>query len=176
MTQRKKERINLSDQTIVEQNRNKTIVLGLSLINVLLAGAYFLEVLKGERSITQYLIVLILTLIPSITMITMYFKKKEAKLIRYVGMWSFMTFYTYVMMTTTKLMTFCYIILLIILLTPVFTPIVSSYIFRSLLWFISSLDSPLLFVIICFFVDTIRRKVSFFNASPAIIASSLAVV
>ena len=116
MTQRKNER-DLSNQTIVEQHRNQTIVLGLTLINLLLAGAYFLEVLKEERSISQYLIVLILTLGPTITMIAMYFKKKESKLIRYIGMWSFIIFYTYVMMTTTKLMTFCYIILLIILLT-----------------------------------------------------------
>lgn len=118
MAQMKTEnKMDLSNQIIVEQNRNKTIVLGLLLMNTLLAGAYFLEVLKGERLLTQYINVLILTLVPTVVIILMYLKKKESRLIRYVGMWSFMAFYTYVMMTTNKLMTFCYIILLIILLT-----------------------------------------------------------
>lgn len=118
MAQMKTEnRIDLSDRIIVEQNRNKIIVIGLSLMNILLAGAYLLEVIKGERSLPQYVIVLVLTVIPTVVMTLMYLKKKETQLIRYVGMWSFMLFYTYVMMTTDKLMTFCYIILLVILLT-----------------------------------------------------------
>ena len=112
-----KNKIDLSNQTVVEQNRNTIIVLGVTLMNLLLAGAYLLEVIKGERSLHQYIIVAILTIIPTTTIITMYFKKKESKWIRYVAMWSFLAFYTYIMLTTEKLMTFCYIILMIILLT-----------------------------------------------------------
>ena len=112
-----KNEIDLSNKTIVEQNRNTIIVLGFTLMNLLLAGAYLLEVIKGERSLTQYIIVAILTIIPTTTVIAMYFKKKESKGIRYVAMWSFLAFYTYIMITTEKLMTFCYIILMIILLT-----------------------------------------------------------
>lgn len=117
MQTRKEKMIDLSNQLTVEQSRNKVLVFGLLLMNLLLAGAYLLEVFKGERSLPQYIIVLALTIVPTIIMLTMYFKQKESKALRYIGMWSFMIFYAYIMMTTDKLMTFCYIILVVILLT-----------------------------------------------------------
>ena len=115
--EQKKKKLDLANPLVVEQRKNKVVVLGISLMNLLLAGAYFIEVLKGERPMSQYIIVLTLTILPTICIDFIYGKKKESKLIRYIGMWSFLVFYTYVMMTTNKIITFCYVILLIMLLT-----------------------------------------------------------
>ncbi len=107
----------LAKERIADQRRNKIVVIGLTIMNVLLAAAYLLEVFKGERSLVQYLIVAALTVIPAVVINVFYAREKGSGLIRYIGMWCFIALYAYIMLTTNKLITFCYIILLQVLLT-----------------------------------------------------------
>ncbi|MBO5302804.1 MAG: hypothetical protein J6A92_02010 [Lachnospiraceae bacterium] len=117
MNQRTNEKYNeLANELIADQKRNKIVVMGLTIMNVLIAGAYLLEVFKGERSLLQYLIIAILTIASIVSINVMYARTKEAGSIRYVGMWFFIALYAYIMLTTGKLITFCYIILLQVLL------------------------------------------------------------
>ncbi|MBO5371267.1 MAG: hypothetical protein J6A75_00955 [Lachnospiraceae bacterium] len=107
----------LADPIIAEQKRNRIVVAGLNIMNVLLAAAYLLEVFKGERTVVQYIFVALFTIGPMILVNLVYKRKKESNLVRYIGMWGFIALYAFIMLTTNKLITFCYVILLLILLT-----------------------------------------------------------
>jgi len=48
------------------QMRNKTAVTGITIINVVLALAYLIELVKGERNVLEFLIIAFLTIAPCI--------------------------------------------------------------------------------------------------------------
>ena len=108
--------IDLSNETVASQAKNKIVVIGMSLMNVILAISYFIEVLKGERKMAEYLIVFLLTILPTVLINLAYFKNKASKSICYISILFYITFYTYVMFTTTKMIVFCYIIVLMTLI------------------------------------------------------------
>ena len=108
--------IDLSNETVARQAKNKIVVIGMSLMNVILAISYFIEVLKGERKMAEYLIVFLLTILPTVLINLAYFKNKASKSICYISILFYITFYTYVMFTTTKMIVFCYIIVLMTLI------------------------------------------------------------
>lgn len=103
--------IDLSNETVASQAKNKIVVIGMSLMNVILAISYFIEVLKGERKMAEYLIVFLLTILPTVLINLAYFKNKASKSICYISILFYITFYTYVMFTTTKMIVFCYIMI-----------------------------------------------------------------
>lgn len=106
----------LSDDLIAEQAKNKVVVIGMDAMNLILAISYFIEVLKNQRSLPEYLIVFLLTILPTVIMTAVFLKDKTAASIRYIAMISYIIFYAYVMLTTDKMIVFCYIIVLMTLL------------------------------------------------------------
>ena len=78
--------------------------------------AYLIEVLKGSRSIGSYMIVVALCVLPSIISIVMYLKKKDSTLVRYTSGVGFALLYTYVMITTSTDLAFCYVIVAFVIL------------------------------------------------------------
>lgn len=117
MQQKLKTKTNdLSNELVANQAKNKIVVIGMSLMNVILAVSYFIEVLKGERKMAEYLIVFLLTILPTVLIILTYFKNKASKSVCYISTLFFIVFYTYVMLTTTKMIVFCYVIVLITLM------------------------------------------------------------
>ena len=77
-------KIDLSNHQLAEGSRNKTALIGVCIMNLVIALAYLVEVAKGSRTIGSYAIVATLCLLPSILAIAAYLKKKDAILVRYI--------------------------------------------------------------------------------------------
>lgn len=79
----------LSDKGNAQASMNKTALVGVWIINIVITLAYFLEVIKGVRSIGSYLLVVAFALLPSAIAQVIYSKDKAAKLIRYISGFGF---------------------------------------------------------------------------------------
>ena len=106
----------LSQPAVAAQSRNKTAIAGTCTMNAVLAVAYIAEVLKGARSLPSYLIFLLLCLLPCVTSILAYTKQKDAFSIRYLCGGGFALLYAYVMFTASTDLTFCYVIVMLLIL------------------------------------------------------------
>ncbi len=111
-----KTNLDLAVRSNAVQSMNKTALIGITIMNVVLALAYLVEVLKGSRSIGSYMIVVALCVLPSVISIAMYLKKKDSALVRYTSGVGFALLYTYVMMTTSTDLAFCYVIVAFVIL------------------------------------------------------------
>lgn len=112
----KKEREDLSVKSIATASKNKTAISGMIVMNLVLALAYAVEVLKDARSIGGYLIILALCLVPCVLAVVLFMRKKETKVIRYVFAAFFAVLYAYIMLTTTTNLAFCYVIVAFVIL------------------------------------------------------------
>ena len=106
----------LADTRVAEQERNRIVVIGMSVMNIILALSYLIEVFKGERTMGDYIIVFLLTILPTVLSIVVFLKNKTCQFIRYILAGFYIVFYAYVMFTTDKLIVFCYVIVLTILM------------------------------------------------------------
>lgn len=97
-----KEKMNLANERIAEQSRNKTALIGFVTMNSVLAVAYFLEVIKNARSLGSYLIVAALCIVPTVLSLVEFMHKKDSGLIRYISSVGFALLYCYVMFTTSS--------------------------------------------------------------------------
>ena len=105
-----------TNKTIADQSRNKVALIGTTIMNMVVAVAYFIEVLKGGRTIASYLIIVSLCVIPILGAFLLYFKKKDSVPIRYVLAIGFSFLYCYVMYGTTTNTSFCYVIVIFLVL------------------------------------------------------------
>lgn len=112
----KNKNLDYSIKAVADQSRNKTALLGICIMNVILALAYLLEVFKDARSIASYCIVAVLCLGPTIAGLIIYHINKQSALIRYVCGFGFGLLYAYIMFTTTTELVFCYIIVFFVIL------------------------------------------------------------
>ena len=112
----KDKKLDYSIKEVADKGRNKTALIGISIMNVILAAAYFLEVVKNTRSIGSYCVVAALCFGPTIAGIIIYFMNKQSALIRYICGFGFALLYTYIMFTTTTDLVFCYIIVFFVIL------------------------------------------------------------
>ena len=119
----------LSHPAVAAQSRNKTAIAGTCTMNTVLAAAYIAEVLKGVRSLPSYLIFLLLCLLPCVTSILAYTKQKDTSSVRYLCGGGFALLYAYVMFTSSTDLTFCYVIvmLLINILVLVFRAVTQGF-------------------------------------------------
>ncbi len=85
-----------TNKSIADQSRNKTALLGATIMNAIIAFAYFFEVLKGTRGMGAYLIIVALCFVPIIAAYVTYLKKKDSYSIRYVLSIGFVFLYCYV--------------------------------------------------------------------------------
>lgn len=108
--------LDLSNKTNAEASRNQTALIGMTIMNTVLAIAYFVEVLKGVRTVGEYILLAVLCLAPFMISWGWYRKKKEAHGIRYVLGIGFLMFYTYLMFHTASDLAFCYVLVAYIIL------------------------------------------------------------
>ncbi|MBO5326479.1 MAG: hypothetical protein J6A80_09665 [Lachnospiraceae bacterium] len=109
-------KVDLSIKKNADISRNKTALICMTVTTLLLAAAYFLEVLKDARTIGDYAILAATCLIPPIIGWIMYKIKKDNAIIRYVLGVGFLVFYSYLMFNTTSALAFCYIAVAFIVL------------------------------------------------------------
>lgn len=114
MKKTKELNLDYSVNEIAEQAKNKTALVCAIVMNVIIALAYLIEVLKDARSIGSYCIVALLCVLPCVASAVVYRGKKDSKLIRYISGIGFFLLYTYIMMTTSTDLAFCYIIVLFV--------------------------------------------------------------
>lgn len=107
----------LSNEIIAKQEQNKLAITGLTLMNVMLLLAYLIEVLKGGRSIAEYSVIAISIIGTTVIYFSLYLRKKESLAIRYIGTIGFLLTYSFIMLTTTNNLAFCYVLGVITLLT-----------------------------------------------------------
>lgn len=101
--------LDLSNEKVAMQVRNKTALIGVTTMNLVLALAYVLEVVKGARTIGSYLIVAAFCVLPVVLSFIAYMRRKDTNLVKYFCTAFFGMLYTYVMLTTSSDLTFCYV-------------------------------------------------------------------
>lgn len=105
-----------SVKEIAMQSQNKTALVGITIMNIILAVAYLIEVVKDVRSIGSYAVIAAFCILPSVFAWMTYRKKKDSMLIRYICSVGFAFLYTYIMWTTSTDITFCYVIVILVIL------------------------------------------------------------
>ena len=111
-----KQKLDLSNLVDAESSRNNTAIVGIIIMNVILALAYLIEVVKGTRTIASYAIVALCCILPVVLCLLFYARKKNSRAVRYIGGIGFMCLYAYIMFTTTTDITFCYVIVMYVIL------------------------------------------------------------
>lgn len=112
----KTKKFDYSIKAVAEQSKNKTALLGICIMNVILALAYLLEVFKDARSIGSYCVVAVLCFGPTIAGLIIYHINKQSALIRYICGFGFGLLYAYIMFTSSTDLVFCYIIVFFVIL------------------------------------------------------------
>ena len=105
-----------SVKEIAQQNQNKTALIGVTIMNAILAIAYVLEVFKDARSIGSYAVIAAFCILPCVFAWMTYNKKKDSKNIRYICSIGFALLYSYIMWTTSTDIAFCYVIVIMVIL------------------------------------------------------------
>ncbi len=118
-----KERIFMNEKKLdlsVEKNAlksmNKTAMVGIYIMNVILAAAYFVEVIKGSRDIVSYAIIAACCVLPCVISFIIYKANPASKAIRYACGGGFALFYGYSMLTTSTKLAFVYVIVIFVML------------------------------------------------------------
>ena len=106
----KEAKLDYSNRSVAEQSKNKIALIGTTIMDIVLALAYAIELIKGSRDIVSYAIIAALALVPCIIAIITYLRKNDSKAIRYISGVGFMALYAYIMFTTTTVLAFCYVI------------------------------------------------------------------
>ncbi len=105
-----------SVKEIAMENQNKTALIGITIMNAILAVAYLLEVFKDARSIGSYAVIAALCILPCVISWVIYQKKKDASLVRYICGVGFALLYSYIMWSTSTDIAFCYVIVIMVIL------------------------------------------------------------
>lgn len=96
---------------------NKKVILGYGIISVILTAAYILEFVKGNRTLAYLIEFLSVLLIPFGLTLTAYIKNKESQMVQYLVMFGYgLVLYGFVLLTTSTIISFTYIIPVMILL------------------------------------------------------------
>lgn len=111
-----KMKADLSIKRNADISRNKTALICMTITTLMLAGAYFIEVLKDARTVGDYAILAATCLVPPVIGWVMYKIKKDNAIIRYVLGVGFLVFYSYLMFNTTSALAYCYIAVAFIVL------------------------------------------------------------
>jgi len=109
-------KLDLSIKENAKASINKTLMSAVLVLNVVLASAYFMEVVKGARDIVSYLIIAFLCLSPYFVSSFIYRKNKSSNAIHYYLSIGFALLYGYLMLSTESELVFCYIIVFFVIL------------------------------------------------------------
>jgi len=102
----------LSNPLYADESRNQTAILAVTIMNLVLAIAYLVEVFKGARTIPSYIFIAVFCILPSVISIFVFLKKPYTKVIRYILGGGFTIFYTYTMLTAKNMLAFCYVLVI----------------------------------------------------------------
>ncbi|MBE5875719.1 MAG: hypothetical protein E7290_02385 [Lachnospiraceae bacterium] len=116
MDKKSKVKLDLSDPKLAMQSMNKAALIGIIIMSVVIAFAYVLEVVKGARSIGSYLVIAFFCVAPWAISLVIYHRRKDSKSIGYICAIGFALLYTYLMITAATDMTFCYVIVVFVIL------------------------------------------------------------
>ena len=103
-------KLDLSEKKYAEQSKNKTAMICIYIMNIVLTLAYSLELVKGARTPANYAVFVVLCILPCIISQIIYTKNKSSQLIRYILGIGFLLMYGFVMFTTVTNIVFCYVI------------------------------------------------------------------
>ncbi|MGN1373215.1 MAG: HD domain-containing phosphohydrolase [Candidatus Coproplasma sp.] len=95
---------------------NKSMMIGWSIITVILIVAYFGEYIKGTRTGTYMLIFSLVTVVPLLVCLCLYFKNKSSHFLRYFIVIGYSIMYVFVLLTGNTSMVFTYIFPLLTLI------------------------------------------------------------
>lgn len=112
----KRENEDLSVKSNAMKSMNTTAISGMVIMNVVLALAYLIELIKGARGPVSYLIVALLCILPCVLAVGLYSRKRDAIAVRYVFATGFALLYGYIMFTTSTNLTFSYVIVAFVIL------------------------------------------------------------
>ena len=177
-----KEQLDLSIKANADHSRNKTAIIGCSIMNFMLLGAYVLELVKGVRTPASFAVLAALFIIPCVIGPILFNKKKDSLAIRYIYVGFFALAYAYVMFTSSTKLTFCYAVVLMVLMTvyidmkllvgfSVFTIIINAIIIiqqaiGGKLTGTAVSDAEIIMaclIFTCFFIVLAIRKISYIN-------------
>lgn len=112
----KREKEELSVMSVAMASTNKTAITGMSIMNLVLAVAYAVELIKGTRGLGSYLVIAALCILPCIFAVAVFLRKADSLAIRYIFATGFALLYGYIMFTTTTNLAFCYVIVAYVIL------------------------------------------------------------
>lgn len=99
-----------------KQRVNSAAMFCYTLLVFILAGCYLLEVIKKSRTISYFVVFLILLLVPYIICKVLSAKDKESDRIKYIMAGGFLIFYLFVIFTTISVIAYVYAIMVAIVL------------------------------------------------------------
>lgn len=111
-----KARLDLANSTNAESSRNKTALIGVTIMNAVICVAYVVEVLKGARSIGSFAILAMICIVSIAVAMGIYVRRKDSYLIRSILGYGFLIFYGYIMFTSKTDMPFCYVLVAVSIL------------------------------------------------------------
>lgn len=88
---------------------NRSLMIGWIIISLVLIGAYFGEYLKGVRSGSYMCVFYLVTTLPPLICLGLYYKNKSSHLLRYYIIIGYYIMYVFVLMTGSTTMVFTYI-------------------------------------------------------------------
>lgn len=97
--------------------RNKIVVRCYVIMAVILMIAYAVEMLKGVRTGISYAVIAGDCIVSAGAALICYLRKKDTKAVRYIVACTFPLLYAYIIFTSSTNLTFCYILLIIVLST-----------------------------------------------------------
>jgi methyl-accepting chemotaxis protein len=112
----KREKEDLSVKSVAMASTNKTAISGMIVMNLVLALAYALEVVKDTRSFGSYAVILALCVVPSVLAIVLFMKRRDTAAVKYTFAVGFALLYAYIMFTTSTTLAFCYVIVAYVIL------------------------------------------------------------
>lgn len=93
---------------------NRRFLDGYSIIAAVLVAAYVMELVKGNRTPGYILVFCLILLTPLIVCILLFKKNRENAAIKYLGTFGYGALYLFVLLTSTSILSFCYIIPMIV--------------------------------------------------------------
>lgn len=105
-----KKKVNYEIPYEAEKVKNKMVITAISIMDVIIAIAYFIEYLKGNCKPAAVITTVALSIIPMIITICVYHRKKDADYIRHIVSIGFCLLYTSTLVIRTTDMVFCYVL------------------------------------------------------------------
>lgn len=96
---------------------NKIAILCHGVVDSILILSYLVEVIKGSRTILYFAVFSLLAIVPVVIEIIMYRKNRDSRAIKTVLAWCYFTLYAFAIFTTKSMLTFTYIIPILLIIT-----------------------------------------------------------